>query len=67
MRRLTFFIKGNVDVHDSLHSCRIGGGLAWNGINDVFRASKASERVQVCRAKYKAYNESCLCEQRLCA
>ena len=39
MRRLTFFIKGNVDVHDSLHSCRIGGELAWNGINDVFRAS----------------------------
>jgi len=39
MKRLTFFMKGNVDVHDSLHSCRIGGGLAWNGINDVFRAS----------------------------
>jgi hypothetical protein len=39
MRRLTFFIKGNVDVHDSLHSCRIGGELAWNGINDVLRAS----------------------------
>jgi hypothetical protein len=39
MRRLTFFIKGNVDVHDSLHSCRIGGGLAWNGINEVLRAS----------------------------
>ena len=39
MRRLTFFIKGNVDVHDSLHSCRIGGELAWNGINEVLRAS----------------------------
>jgi hypothetical protein len=37
MRRLTLFVKGNVDVHDSLHSCRIGGELAWNGINDVLR------------------------------
>jgi hypothetical protein len=39
MRRLTIFIKGNVDVHDSLHSCRIGGEVVWNGINDVLRAS----------------------------
>jgi hypothetical protein len=39
VKRLTIFIKGNVDVHDSLHSCRIGGELAWNGINDVLRAS----------------------------
>jgi hypothetical protein len=39
VKRLTFFIKGNVDVHDSLHSCRIGGELEWNGINDVLRVS----------------------------
>jgi hypothetical protein len=39
MRRLTFFIKGNVDVHDSLHSCRIGNELVWNGINELLRAS----------------------------
>jgi len=39
MKRLTFFIKGNVDVHDSLHSCRIGGELVWNGINDTLRTS----------------------------
>lgn len=37
MRRLTLFAKGNVDVHDSLHSCRIGGEVRWNGINDVVR------------------------------
>jgi len=37
VRRLTLFVKGNVDVHDSLHSCRIGGQLLWNGINDVLR------------------------------
>jgi hypothetical protein len=26
-----------VDVHDSLHSCRIGGELRWNGVNEVIR------------------------------
>jgi lysophospholipase L1-like esterase len=30
-------VKGNVDVHDSLHSCVIGGVLRWNGINEVMR------------------------------
>jgi hypothetical protein len=37
LKRLTLFAKGNVDVHDSLHSCRIGGEVRWNGINDVIR------------------------------
>ena len=37
MGRLNLFAKGNVDVHDSLHSCRIGGEILWNGINDVIR------------------------------
>ncbi|MCE2574214.1 SGNH/GDSL hydrolase family protein [Komagataeibacter sp. FNDCR2] len=37
MQRLTLFAKGNVDVHDTLHSCRIGGALRWNGISDVIR------------------------------
>jgi hypothetical protein len=37
VRRLNLFAKGNVDVHDSLHSCRIGGEVRWNGINDVIR------------------------------
>jgi hypothetical protein len=35
--RLTLFAKGNVDVHDSLHSCRIGGEVRWNGINEALR------------------------------
>ena len=39
MARLTLFVKGNVDVHDSLHSCRIGKELLWNGINDVLRVT----------------------------
>lgn len=37
MRRVSIFAKGNVDVHDSLHSCRIGGTLQWNGVNDLLR------------------------------
>jgi hypothetical protein len=37
LRRLNVFAKGNVDVHDSLHSCRIGGEVLWNGINDIIR------------------------------
>lgn len=38
VRRLNLFAKGNVDVHDSLHSCRIGGEVRWNGINELLRA-----------------------------
>jgi len=37
MKRLTLFLKGNLDVHDALHSCRVGGRVVWNGINDVLR------------------------------
>jgi hypothetical protein len=38
VKRFTLFVKGNVDVHDSLHSCRIGGELWWNGVNEVLRS-----------------------------
>lgn len=38
MKRVTIFAKGNVDVHDSLHSCRVGGELQWNGINEIVRS-----------------------------
>jgi hypothetical protein len=37
VKRLTLFAKGNVDVHDSLHSCRIAGAIAWNGVNEALR------------------------------
>jgi hypothetical protein len=37
VKRLTLFVKGNVDVRDSLHSCRVAGDLRWNGINEVLR------------------------------
>ena len=39
MKRINLFAKGNVDVHDSLHSCRIRGELLWNGLNEVFRST----------------------------
>ncbi len=38
MRRLKIFAKGNVDVFDSLHACRIGGEVVWNGVNELLRA-----------------------------
>lgn len=39
VRRLNLFVKGNVDVRDSLHSSRVGGQLVWNGINEVLRVT----------------------------
>ncbi len=38
VKRVTVFAKGNVDIYDSLHSCRIAGKVCWNGINEVIRA-----------------------------
>jgi hypothetical protein len=55
MRRLTFFVKGNVDVHDSLHSCRIAGSLAWNGVNEVFRTRRPD---LVVRMKHETWTRS---------
>jgi lysophospholipase L1-like esterase len=46
VRRLNIFAKGNVDVHDSLHSCRIGGEVLWNGINDIVRRHGATVRLR---------------------
>jgi hypothetical protein len=37
VRRLNIFAKGNVDVHDSLVCCTVGGTVQWNGINEVLR------------------------------
>ena len=47
MRRMTFFVKGNVDVHDSLHSCRVGGNVVWNGINAVLRVDRPDVLVRI--------------------
>jgi lysophospholipase L1-like esterase len=53
--RLTFFVKGNVDVRDSLHSCRLGGKLVWNGINDVLRVSHPG---CIARMKHETWTRS---------
>jgi hypothetical protein len=37
VKRITLFAKGNVDIHDSLHSCRIAGKLLWNGLNEALK------------------------------
>jgi len=47
VRRVNIFAKGNVDVHDSLHSCRVGGQMLWNGINDSLRDSYPDVRVRL--------------------
>lgn len=46
-RRITIFAKGNVDVRDSLHLCRIGEEIKWNGINEVFRKRGLSLHARV--------------------
>lgn len=47
MGRLNLFAKGNVDVHDVLHSCSINGALRWNGINDVLRERHPGTLIRV--------------------
>lgn len=37
LKRLNLFAKGNLDVHDSLHSLVLGGQVRWNGINSLAR------------------------------
>ncbi len=37
LKRLTLFLKGNLDVYDSLYAYREGGVVKWNGINEVLR------------------------------
>lgn len=38
MRRLNLFLKGNLDLRDSLHSLRLNGKVEWNGVNEIVRA-----------------------------
>ncbi len=37
MRRISLFLKGNTDLRDSLHVCRVNGQVVWNGLNDLMR------------------------------
>ena len=47
MARLNLFLKGNGDLHDTLHSCRIGGKLVWNGVNEVLRDSHPNTLIRL--------------------
>ena len=55
MKRLTLFVKGNVDVRDFLHCCRIGGELLWNGINEVLRRHYPTN---LARVKHETWTRS---------
>jgi len=47
LSRLTIFAKGNLDVRDALHSLRLGGALAWNGLNQVLRERSSGDVVRL--------------------
>ena len=47
MKRIRLFLKGNVDLHDSLHSCRINNTICWNGINQIQNLIDANIRIQI--------------------
>jgi len=48
LSRVTLFLKGNLDLRDTLHSLRRGdGAVAWNGINEVMRAQRPGCTVRV--------------------
>jgi hypothetical protein len=47
VRRLNLFVKGNVDVRDSLLYSRVGGAVTWNGINEVVRRQSPGSVVRI--------------------
>ena len=55
MGRLSLFAKGNLDVRDSLHSLRLDGRLAWNGVNEIVRERFPGT---VVRLRHETWNRS---------
>ena len=49
-KRINLFLKGNLDLRDSLHSLRINGKVEWNGLNEIAR-----ERFS--HIKFRLYHE----------
>ena len=47
MRRVNLFLKGNLDVRDSLHSLRLNGAVRWNGVNEVLRGRFPDTTIRV--------------------
>ncbi|HEY1730079.1 MAG TPA: SGNH/GDSL hydrolase family protein [Candidatus Baltobacteraceae bacterium] len=54
-RGLTVFAKGNLDVRDSLHSLRLDGVVAWNGVNEIVRARFPAATIRI---KHELYTRS---------
>jgi len=46
LRRIRLFLKGNLDLRDSLHALRLNGAVAWNGLNEVLRDRGAVARLR---------------------
>ncbi len=55
MSRVTLFIKGNLDLKDSLHSLTVDGAVAWNGINEILRTSHPGT---VARLRHETWTRS---------
>lgn len=47
LSRLNIFAKGNLDVHDTLHSLELNGSVVWNGINQAIRERGGGPTVRV--------------------
>lgn len=47
MKRLNLFAKGNLDVHDSLHSLVLDGQVRWNGINSLLRECASPVTIRI--------------------
>lgn len=47
MNRLTLFLKGNLDLRDTLHSLRLGGRVVWNGVGEVVRERRPGWTVRI--------------------
>ena len=47
MRRLNLFVKGNVDLRDSLLYSQVNGSIQWNGINEIVRQQFPSSVVRI--------------------
>ena len=61
MKRLNLFLKGNIDLHDSLQACRIGGIVRWNGINECLRATHPGILARVKHETYSRSDALCVC------
>lgn len=53
--RLTIFIKGNLDVRDTLHALRLGGRVGWNGVNEILRSRAPA---LVARVRHETFSRS---------